>query len=216
MAVEYRVGDIVELSGPGDAGREGIAPTLIRITEVSQRRVGFVPAGPHGGSDAEPDTAMFDPDDGVPRTTELRFRPYTFLEPGDEVADAAARVWRFETAWEWHPFDDRAGTTPTWPLMLLTRHGDSGDDSAAVDVGEATHTGSHHEELAQWAELAGLDADPAPEPDSGFGFDDAEPDDHTEPGREPENFDEVESDAGFDTDGEPDFDNEPAPAEPLD
>ncbi|MVU76493.1 hypothetical protein GPX89_04455 [Nocardia sp. ET3-3] len=117
--------------------RIGIPPTMLRVTEEQR--------------------LPFDPEDGIPRTLEVRFRPYAFLEPGDQVADARARVWRFESAWEWEPFDGATGAEPAWPLMLLTRHGDSDDDAAAVDVAEATRTGSHHEELARWAALAGLD-----------------------------------------------------------
>lgn len=155
----------------------GIPPTVLHVLEVRHfdppRQTGWLPrprraityrrvGQPFEPAAAEPGDS-FDPDDGIPRRIELRFRPYAFLEPGDEVADAQARVWRFDTAWDLHPFDGRAGDPPAWPLMLLTRHGDGDDDAAAVDVVEATQTGSHHEELARWAELAGLE-EPETEP----------------------------------------------------
>ncbi len=154
----------------------GIPPTALHVIEIRHfdppQETGWLPR-PHRtiecrrvGQQFEPGaTDSFDPDDGIPRRIELRFRPYAFLEPGDEVADAQARVWRFETAWDLRPFDGRAGAAPAWPLMLLTRHGDGDDDAAAVDVVEATQTGSHHEELARWAELAGLEEDEPAEPE---------------------------------------------------
>ncbi|AYF75170.1 hypothetical protein D7D52_16320 [Nocardia yunnanensis] len=219
--IRPRPGDLAA----GDECQVGIPSILIRVIAVRpleptratgrrprpRREIEYLPAGPPLTA---PASAVFDPDDGIPRVLELRFRPYAFLEPGDEVADARARVWRFETAWEWRPFDGRAGEAPTWPLMLLTRHGDSGDDSAAVDVGEATQTGSHHEELAQWAELAGLDAGPDGEAEldrhTGFADDTGLADDV---GFDPEpDTDLLDTDLG----GESDFDGEPVPAEPAD
>lgn len=34
----------------------------------------------------------------------LIFRPYSFLEIGDEVADREGRAWRFGGPWDWSPF----------------------------------------------------------------------------------------------------------------
>ncbi|BEK90067.1 hypothetical protein KP696_24970 [Nocardia seriolae] len=159
--------------------RIGIPPTVVHVIDVRRfdppretgwlprprRQIGYLRAGQALDPGLEDQGASFDPDDGIPRRIELRFRPYAFLEPGDEVADARARVWRFEPPWDWHPFDGGAGDAPTWPLTLLTRNGDSDDDAAAVDVAEATQTGSHREELARWATEAGL---PDTEEDSEF------------------------------------------------
>ncbi|MGW4245810.1 hypothetical protein, partial [Nocardia sp. NPDC004722] len=189
----FRIRPIEGEPAAGEPCHIGIPATIVRIVEVRQfdppRDTGWLPRPRReiayvrpGQPDPHPHRApTFDPDDRIPYRIELLFRPYAFLEPGDEVADAAARVWRFNTAWDWHPFDTRPGTTPTWPLMLLTRHGDSGDDSAAVDVGEATITGSHHEELAKWVELAGLDPEPTPELERDARFDDTEFENDSQP-----------------------------------
>ncbi|MEC3954537.1 hypothetical protein VMT65_15965 [Nocardia sp. CDC153] len=161
---------------PESECRIGIPPTVVRVLEVQHydppRQTGRLPRPrreitclPVERTPDSPETATFDPDDGIPRKLELRFRPYAFLEPGDQLADAEARTWRFESAWDWHPLDGRPGDTPTWPLMLLTRHGSGDDDAAAVDVVEATSIGSHEDELAQWATLAGVE-DTAPPEDS--------------------------------------------------
>ncbi|WP_433671936.1 hypothetical protein ACQP06_09895 [Nocardia sp. CA-136227] len=154
--------------------RVGIPPTLVRVTGLREheppratgrlprprREIAYLRAGladEPGATDQEP---VFDPDDGIPRTVELRFRPYAFLEPGDEVADSSGRAWRFGGPWDWQPFGPAATDEPSWPLMLLTRDGDS-DDAAAVDVTEATLSGSHGEEISRWRELAGLAPDDA-------------------------------------------------------
>ncbi|MEC3915103.1 hypothetical protein [Nocardia sp. CDC160] len=154
--------------------RIGIPPTIVRVLEVHRhdppRETGRLPRPrreitclPVDQPPDSPEPTTFDPDDGIPRTIELRFRPYAFLEPGDQLADAKARTWRFDSPWDWHPLDGQPGDTPTWPLMLLTRHGSGDDDAAAVDVVESTCTGSHEEELAQWNALAGLEDSAEPE-----------------------------------------------------
>lgn len=96
---------------------------------------------------------MIDPDDDIPISLDLEFRPYTWLTAGDEVADAAGRAWRFTGPWDWHPFDGAEPHEPAWPLTLLTRQGRV-DDAAAADVAAATKVGSHEREIARWAELA--------------------------------------------------------------
>ncbi|MEV0463249.1 hypothetical protein AB0I30_15665 [Nocardia tengchongensis] len=149
--------------------RIGIPPTVVRVIGLRRheppRETGWLPRPRReivyvrAGHPAEPDVtdqgSAFDPDDDIPRKVELRFRPYAFLEIGDEIADAAGRAWRFGGPWNWEPFGTAETTEPAWPLMLLTRDGDS-EDAAAVDVTEATLSGSHQEELARWRELAGL------------------------------------------------------------
>ncbi|MFG2630373.1 hypothetical protein [Streptomyces sp. NPDC048473] len=93
-----------------------------------------------------------DPAGGEPIRIELLFRPYAFLEPGDEVADQNRRAWRFDAAWEWHPFDKAQPSAPAWPLALLSRNGEPTPEEAAV-VARATTAGSHAEELERWTEL---------------------------------------------------------------
>ncbi|MGV9662249.1 hypothetical protein ACWDUL_25600 [Nocardia niigatensis] len=149
--------------------RIGIPPTVVHVIAVRRfdpprvtgwlprprREVVFLRAGQSVDPGAEDQGAWFDPEDDIPRRVELRFRPYAFLEIGDEIADAGGRAWRFGGPWTWQPFDGAGPDGPTWPLLLLTRDGDS-DDAAAVDVTEATLEGSHDEELARWRELARL------------------------------------------------------------
>ncbi|MEU9157285.1 hypothetical protein AB0D59_43775 [Streptomyces sp. NPDC048417] len=62
-----------------------------------------------------------DPDDDIPITLDLVFRRYACLTPGDEVADAAGRAWRFDTPWDWRLFDGATPDEPRRPLALLTR-----------------------------------------------------------------------------------------------
>ncbi|MFD6417055.1 hypothetical protein [Streptomyces sp. NPDC060194] len=93
-----------------------------------------------------------DPDGAEPVRIGLVFRPYAFLEPGDEVADGDGRAWRFEGAWDWHPFDGTRSTSPTWPLTLLTRRGEPAPE-APEGVALATAHGSHAAERDRWTAL---------------------------------------------------------------
>ncbi|MER6983834.1 hypothetical protein ABT317_44520 [Streptomyces carpinensis] len=88
-------------------------------------------------------------------------RPYAFLRPGDEVADAAGRAWRFDGPWEWNAFDGAGpGTSPEWPLVLLTRSGSPRSVADAEAVAGGTATGSHRETVRRWMSLT--DASPTP------------------------------------------------------
>ncbi|MFD7706983.1 hypothetical protein [Streptomyces sp. NPDC059786] len=88
-------------------------------------------------------------------------RPYAVLLPGDEVADAAGRAWRFEGPWNWTAFDGaQAGAGPEWPLVLLTRAGTPCSGVDAETVAADTATGSHQETVRRWMALA--DASPTP------------------------------------------------------
>lgn len=93
-----------------------------------------------------------DPAGGEPILIELLFRPYAFLEAGDEVADRNGRVWRFDAAWDWHPFDGEHSGTPAWPLVLLSHNGEPTPEEVAT-VARATAVGSHAEALEQWTGL---------------------------------------------------------------
>jgi hypothetical protein len=73
-------------------------------------------------------------------------------ELGDEVADRNGRAWRFDAAWNWHPFDGEPSGTPTWPLKLITRHGEP-TPKEADEVARATAAGSHSDELERWSVL---------------------------------------------------------------
>ncbi|MFH8476833.1 hypothetical protein [Streptomyces sp. NPDC018000] len=93
-----------------------------------------------------------DPNHGEPIHIELLFRPYSFLEPGDEVADRNGRAWRFDAAWDWQPFDGEQSGPPTWPLTLLSRQGEP-TSKEATSVARATASGSHTDELERWTGL---------------------------------------------------------------
>ncbi|MFD5061672.1 MULTISPECIES: hypothetical protein [unclassified Streptomyces] len=119
----------------GDMCRVGIPPTLVHVIDVAHysppqetgrlprpsRLVVVLPAGLSFDSRLEEQGESFDPDDDIPLAFDLTFRPYAFLEPGDEVADKAGRAWRFDGPWDWHPFDGAEPHEPAWPLSLLTR-----------------------------------------------------------------------------------------------
>ncbi|WP_151774753.1 hypothetical protein [Streptomyces abyssomicinicus] len=166
----------------GDLCRVGVPPTVVHVTAVEvydpPRETGYLPREracvsllPRGRSYREyPDHTHLngeghgiDPDDGIPYAIDLIHRPYAFLEPGDEVADAAGRAWRFDGPWDWHAFDpEEAGRVPAWPLELLTRDGLPRTEQAAAEVGRATADGSHRGVLHRWTGLT--DASPTPSP----------------------------------------------------
>ena len=95
---------------PGDACRVGIPPRIIHVIEVHKddppQETGWLPrpslsllvlrAGEPPDPRAEFQGTSVEPDDGIPLTLELVFRPYAFLEPGDDVVDADGRAWRFD------------------------------------------------------------------------------------------------------------------------
>ncbi|GIJ23921.1 hypothetical protein Vlu01_45450 [Micromonospora lutea] len=109
-------------------------------------------AGEAPDAAAEFQGTSIEPDGGIPFTLELVFRPYAFLEVGDDVADAAGRAWRFDDPWTWAAYDGAQGV-PAWPLALLA----GGADPAAVTA--ATATGSHEAEVTRWRRAAGLQDD---------------------------------------------------------
>ncbi|MFJ4988831.1 hypothetical protein ACIP9H_34145 [Streptomyces sp. NPDC088732] len=164
----------------GDLCQVGIPPTVVHVTAVDHHdpplETGWLPR-PHltvsvlrrGLSYREfPDHSHLDgtgyslhPGNGIPYTFELLMRPYSALQPGDEVADAVGRAWRFEGPWDWTAFDGSpAGAGPEWPLVLLTRSGTpcSGVDADAVAA--STANGSHQGTVRQWMSLT--DASPTP------------------------------------------------------
>ncbi|MGW4892513.1 hypothetical protein ACWEQL_09630 [Kitasatospora sp. NPDC004240] len=157
----------------GDPCLLGVPPTVVHVTEVDrfdppwdtgwlprpELRVEVLPRGvsdrevPEGSEDEGPCFEIH-PGDGIPFTFELLFRPYGFLRPGDEVADAAGRALRFDGPWEWHAFDgDGAPAGPEWPLTLLTRDGTPAGPADAAEVAGATAAGSHGETLRRWTRL---------------------------------------------------------------
>ncbi|MEO3974951.1 hypothetical protein [Streptomyces sp. CAU 1734] len=164
----------------GDVCRVGVPPTVVHVTAVDHHdpplETVWLPH-PHltvtvlrrGLSSCEfPDERDLDgagytlhPGDGIPFTFELLMRPYASLRPGDEVADAAGRAWRFDGPWDWSAFDgEPPGTGPEWPLRLLTRAGTPCSVQEAAAVSAGTATGSHQETVRDWMSLT--DASPTP------------------------------------------------------
>ncbi|MEV6598564.1 hypothetical protein AB0M36_17055 [Actinoplanes sp. NPDC051346] len=92
------------------------------------------------------------PDDDIPLTIDLVFRPYAFLNPGDDVADRHGRAWHSNGPWDWRAYGEQDGT-PAWPLTLL-----AGDDSVDAErhaqMATATRAGSHKTEIEQWRRAA--------------------------------------------------------------
>ncbi|WP_255305822.1 hypothetical protein [Streptomyces sp. Wb2n-11] len=154
----------------GDTCHVGIPPTLVHVIAVAHydppKETGRLPrprretvvlfAGRSYDSRLEEQGGSLDPDDDIPVTFGLVLRPYAFLEPGDEIADAAGRARRFDGPWDWHPFDGAEPREPLRPLTLLTREGrvDAAATEAGAAVAETTKTGSHQEERACWSALA--------------------------------------------------------------
>ncbi|MEU7279458.1 hypothetical protein AB0A69_11855 [Streptomyces sp. NPDC045431] len=177
----FRTDPAPEFLEPGDVCRVGVPPTVVHVTAVDHfdppQETGWLPRPhlavavlPRGLSYREyPDGGHLNgrgnhlyPDNGIPFTFELLFRPYAFLHPGDEVADAAGRAWRFDGPWDWYAFDGAPHSeVPQWPLALLTRDGSPCAPEAAEEVTRATATGSHGETLRHWTDLTDTSPTPA-------------------------------------------------------
>lgn len=150
----------------GDTCLVGIPPAVVHVVSVHHFDpplvTGMLPRpacyievlrqGESHDPDLEDQGYALDPAGGEPIRIELLFRPYAFLEPGDEVADHNGHAWRFDGPWDWHPFDGEQPSTPVWPLTLLSRKGELAPEDAAP-VARATEDGSHAEELKRWTEL---------------------------------------------------------------
>lgn len=95
--------------------------------------------------------------DEMPVRLALVFRPYAFLETGDEVADRKGRAWRFGGPWDWSSFGSSREMEPAWPLTLITRGGEA-DPDAAASIKEATASGSHRDEISHWQAHSGAEA----------------------------------------------------------
>ncbi|GAA0229419.1 hypothetical protein GCM10009527_027430 [Actinomadura nitritigenes] len=157
-----------EALAAGDRCKVGIPPTIVHVMSVERfdppletgrlprphRHVVVLHHGESEDPDAEFQGYIIDPDDDQPIAMDLVFRPYAFLRPDDELADAAGRAWRFVAPWDWRPFDGGTGT-PVWPLTLLYRDGAEPSAASLNAVAQATSMGSHTEQLARWQRLTG-------------------------------------------------------------
>ncbi|SEP86679.1 hypothetical protein [Streptomyces radiopugnans] len=176
----FRTDPAPEHLEPGDVCRVGVPPTVVHVTAVDRfdppLKTVWLPHPrlvvsvlPRGLSHREVPVASHDdgtgyeiyPGDGIPFTFDLLFRPYASLQPGDEVADAVGRAWRFDGPWAWYAFDGEADpAAPQWPLSLLARAGVPRTPEAVATVARSTETGSHRNVLLRWTELT--DAAPTP------------------------------------------------------
>lgn len=91
----------------------------------------------------------------MPVRLALVFRPYSFLEIGDEVADREGRAWLFGGPWDWSPFGSSPGLAPAWPLTLITRGGGADPDASAA-IGQATVSGATMTRSAAGGRIPGL------------------------------------------------------------
>ena len=114
--------------------------------------LGILPSGQAEDLEHEDQACSLDPDDDIPIDIELLFRPYAFLEYGDQLTDAEERSWRFDGPWRWRSEDKGAGWSPAWPLTLTDRNGEL-DLADASAIYEATETGLHAREVARWTRL---------------------------------------------------------------
>ncbi|WP_329377186.1 hypothetical protein OG625_06465 [Streptomyces sp. NBC_01351] len=176
----FRTDPPPERLAAGDACRVGVPPTVVHVTAVDHHdpplETGWLPRPALGVTVlrrglsyreyADDDHLngvgyTLHPGDGTPFTFELLMRPYAFLQPGDELADAAGRAWRFDGPWDWTAFDGNGpGAGPAWPLVLLTRSGAPRLVADAEAVAERTAVGSHQETVRHWMSLT--EASPTP------------------------------------------------------
>jgi hypothetical protein len=154
----------------GDRCTLGIPDTVVHVIDVATfdppRETGWLPRplaqvgvlryGVSVDPRAEDQGASIDLDDAMPVHLALIFRPYSFLEIGDEIADHEGRAWRFGGPWDWAPFGSSPRLAPAWPLTLITRGGDADPDAAAA-IEQATVPGSHQDEIERWRAHSGAD-----------------------------------------------------------
>ncbi|MEE2052156.1 hypothetical protein [Nocardiopsis tropica] len=163
----FRIEPTAEPLRIGDICRIGIPPTAVHVVNVGhfdppletgrlprpRTEVVVVRAGISYDAEVAWEGCGIAPDDDIPITFNLLFRPYACLVAGDEVADASRRVWRFDGPWDWSPFDGGELREPTWPLTLLSRNNGAIPITAAA-LAQATRTGSHRQEMTRWIDLA--------------------------------------------------------------
>ncbi|MET7472030.1 hypothetical protein ABZU22_24285 [Micromonospora sp. NPDC005222] len=163
----FRTEPSAELLQVGAACRVGIPPTVVHVIEAhsfdAPLETGWLPRpnreivvlrrGVSEEVNAVEQGNGLNPDDDIPLMIKLVFRPYAFLNLGDDVADRLGRAWHFDGPWDWRAYDEQGGT-PAWPLTLLTGGDGSADAERYAQVATATRTGSHQTETEQWRRAA--------------------------------------------------------------
>ncbi|GAB3267406.1 hypothetical protein [Kineosporia babensis] len=152
---------------PGSACRVGIPVTIVHVTQVQwfdplletgylprpNREIGVLRQGVSEDRHMLEQEAFLNPDDEIPYRIKRLFRPYAFVEIGDEMADSLGRAWHFSGVWEIGALDGQGGV-PGWPLALLAdRHGVAGSERCER-VAAGTRTGSHESEIDRWRDAA--------------------------------------------------------------
>ncbi|OJF14087.1 hypothetical protein [Couchioplanes caeruleus] len=163
----FRTEPPAELLQVGADCRVGIPPTVVHVIEVQRfdppletgrlprphREIVVLTRGVSEDLNAVEQGIGLNPDDDIPLMIRLVFRPYAFLDLGDDVADRHGRAWCFDGPWEWRAYDGQGGT-PAWPLTLLTGGDGLGDAKRSATVSTATQTGSHEIEVERWRRAA--------------------------------------------------------------
>ncbi|MFF4922398.1 hypothetical protein ACFY4B_17605 [Kitasatospora sp. NPDC001261] len=162
----FRTVPAVDTVKVGDRCRVGIPATVVHVLAVRHfdppLETGWLPRpatylhvlgqGESYDAGLEEQGYEIDPVGGVPFQLELLFRPFAFLEAGDEVVDRDGRAWRFDAPWCWNAFDGGQPSAPSWPLALLFRNGAPAPEAVAA-VAEATASGGYADEVSQWVAL---------------------------------------------------------------
>ncbi len=152
---------------PGGDCRVGIPPTIVHVIAVHEydppletgrlprprREIVVLRQGESEDPDREEQGHGLDPDDDIPLSIDLVFRPYAFLEVLDDVVDCNGRAWRFDGPWNWHAYDGQGGL-PAWPLALLADGSGSAEPGRSAEVAAQTEKGSHETELGRWRQAA--------------------------------------------------------------
>ncbi|WP_157441564.1 hypothetical protein [Actinoplanes awajinensis] len=159
----FRTEPSAETLQAGADCRVGIPPTVVHVIEVQSFdppiETGWLPR-PHceivvlrrGVSEdvnAVEQGSGINPYDDIPLIIDLVFRPYAFLNIGDDVADCRGRLWRFDGPWDLYAYDRQEGI-PTWPLALVAGGDGSVDAERQALVAAATTIGSHETEIETW------------------------------------------------------------------
>jgi len=157
----------------GDHCTVGIPEVVVHVIDVEvfdpPRKTGWLPRpfadvvvlryGESVDPRIENQGTSIDLDDAMPTELKLLFRPYAFLEVGDDLASSDGRAWRFDGAWEWLAYDGSGVEAPSWPLTLISRRGEA-SPLDAVAIRQATVEGSHLDEIERWREHSGADISP--------------------------------------------------------
>lgn len=160
----YQIEPAAHLLEVGDTCQVGIPPTIVYVIDIvapetampsALEQLRVARAGLTYGPWPSVRPWTITPQADLFISVDFLFRPYAFLEAGDEFADRYGQVWRFEEPWDWRRVYAGGSTSaPVWPLVLLTLDGPPG---RAAKIRELTSTGTHEDEIARWRPKPGPD-----------------------------------------------------------